>query len=57
MIPNLVTGVLSPVSKPTVTGGTLYTSGGFNYRKFTANGTLGITGGTLVCDPLDNHWQ
>ena len=37
---------------PTVTGGTLYTSGGFNYRVFTGNGTLGISGGTLSCDVL-----
>jgi hypothetical protein len=37
---------------PTVTGGTLYTSGGFNYRVFTGNGTLGVTGGTLTCDVL-----
>ena len=37
---------------PTVTGGTLYTSGGYNYRVFTSNGTLGITGGTLSCDIL-----
>ena len=35
-----------------VTGGTLTTSGGYNYRTFTANGTLGVSNGTLICDVL-----
>ena len=35
-----------------VTGGTLFTSGGFNYRLFTGNGTLTVTGGTLTADIL-----
>lgn len=30
----------------TVTGGTLYTAGGYNYRVFTSNGTLTVSGGT-----------
>jgi len=37
---------------PTVTGGTLVTSGGYNYRIFTSNGTLGISGGTLSAEVL-----
>ena len=37
---------------PTVTGGTLYTSGGYNYRVFTGNGTLTVSGGTLTADVL-----
>ena len=41
-----------PISTPVVTGGTLFTSGGFNYRVFTANGTLTVTSGTLTCDVL-----
>lgn len=32
----------------TVTGGTLYTVGGYNYRVFTSSGTLTVTGGTLT---------
>ena len=40
------------VRGPIVTGGTLFTSGGYNYRLFTASGTLGISGGTLSCDVL-----
>ena len=35
-----------------VTGGTLYTSGGFNYRVFTGNGTLGVSDSTLIADAL-----
>ena len=55
MIGNLTAGSLSgafvpPV--PVVTGGTLYTSGGYNYRVFTANGTLGVADATLNCDIL-----
>ena len=34
----------------TVSGGTLFTSGGYNYRTFTAGGTLTVSGGTLACD-------
>lgn len=37
---------------PTVTGGTLYTDSTYNYRKFTGNGTLTVSGGTLSCDIL-----
>ena len=40
---NCVSGVLAPNVKPDATGGTLYTSGGYNYRVFTANGTLTVT--------------
>ncbi len=49
-----ILGILTQPSAPSlvVTGGTLYTSGGFNYRVFTGNGTLGVTGGTLVADIL-----
>ena len=42
----------SPPPPVTVTGGTLYTSGGYNYRVFTGNGTLGVSAGTLSCDIL-----
>ena len=57
MIGNLITslggeGAAPPPPTPTVTGGTLYTSGGYNYRVFTSNGTLGVSGGTLSCDIL-----
>ena len=44
--------IASSGGKPVVTGGTLYTSGGYNYRVFTASGTLGVTGGTLIADVL-----
>lgn len=37
---------------PTITGGTLVTSGGYNYRIFTSNGTLGITNGPQTFDIL-----
>lgn len=37
---------------PTVTGGALVTSGGYNYRIFTSNGTLGITNGPETFDIL-----
>ncbi len=37
---------------PTVTGGSLFTSGGYNYRAFYGSGTLGISGGDLTCDVL-----
>ena len=42
----------APLPPVVVTGGTLYTSGGYNYRVFTGNGTLGVSGGTLSCDIL-----
>ena len=46
-------GITASALRPvTVTGGTLYTDGSFNYRVFTGNGTLGITGGNLVCDVM-----
>ena len=35
-----------------VTGGTLFVSGGFNYRLFTGNGTLGVAGGSITADIL-----
>jgi len=34
----------------TATGGTLYTVGGFNYRVFTGNGTLTVSGNVLAAD-------
>jgi len=37
---------------PQVTGGTLYTSGGYNYRVFTSNGTLAVSNGTITADIL-----
>ena len=42
---------VTPIA-PTVTGGTLVTSGGYNYRIFTSNGTLGITNGPQTLDVL-----
>jgi len=49
-----ILGILASANKPKaeVTGGTLYTSGGYNYRVFTANGTLGVTKAALTCDIL-----
>ena len=44
--------VASSQSILTVTGGTLYSSGGYNYRVFTSNGTLGIADGNAVMDFL-----
>ena len=38
--------------KPVVTGGTLTSDATYYYRTFAANGTLGITVGSLVCDYL-----
>ena len=53
MIGNIIAGTyLGAFSGPTVTGGTLYTSGGYNYRVFTSNGTLSVSGGTLTADVL-----
>ena len=40
------------VPSPVVTGGTLYTSGSFNYRVFSANGTLGVSVAPLTADIL-----
>jgi hypothetical protein len=37
---------------PVVTGGTLYTSGGYNYRVFTSSGALEVTNATLTADIL-----
>ena len=53
MIGNIVAGItgLKPPAG-VVTGGTLVTSGGFNYRTFTANGTLGITVAPVTFDIL-----
>ena len=45
MIGNMITSLTDVPAVLAVTGGTLYTSGGFNYRVFTANGTLGVSGG------------
>ena len=50
-----ILGILTQPSGPppvTVTGGTLFTDASFNYRLFTANGTLGVSGGTLTADVL-----
>ena len=54
MIGAITTAIQNPVVPVavTVTGGTLYTSGSYNYRLFTANGTLGVSGGTLTYDCL-----
>jgi hypothetical protein len=53
MIGNAVASIFAPpFSAPIVTGGTLFTSGGFNYRVFTGNGTLGVSGSTLTADIL-----
>ena len=54
MIGAITTAIQNPVAPVvvTVTGGTLYTSGSYNYRLFTANGTLGVSGGTLTYDCL-----
>lgn len=53
MIGNIVASIFGvPLPPVTVTGGTLFTSGGFNYRLFTGNGTLGVSGGTLTADIL-----
>ena len=35
----------SQITGATVTGGTLYTGGGYNYRVFTGNGTFGVADG------------
>jgi hypothetical protein len=40
------------VAGPTVTGGTPYSSGGYNYRVFTANGSLVVSGGSITADIL-----
>jgi len=49
----LIAGVIASSVKPLeITGGTLYTSGGYNYRVFTSSGTLGVSGGTLTADIL-----
>ena len=53
MIGNIIAGLNpTPPLLPVVTGGTLYTSGGYNYRVFTSNGTLGISNNSLSCDVL-----
>ena len=52
MIGNIVAGLLDVKVPPVVTGGTLYTSGGFNYRVFTGNGTLGVSNTALTADIL-----
>ena len=50
---NTITSIHGPAfTQPIVTGGTFYTSGGYNYRVFTGNGTLGITGGSVTFDIL-----
>lgn len=41
---------VTPVSKPTVTGGTLTSDATYYYRTFTGNGTLTVSGGTLTAD-------
>ena len=53
MISNVISGLLAPTTPAiTVTGGTLYTSGGYNYRVFTANGNLVVSGGSITADIL-----
>ena len=52
MIGNIVTGIHAGFLPPVVTGGTLFTSGGFNYRVFTSSGTLGVSGGSISADIL-----
>ena len=39
-------------SLPVVAGGTLYSDATYYYRKFTANGTLAVTGGNVTMDVL-----
>ena len=41
-----------PGVAPTVTGGTVTTSGGYTIHTFTSSGTLEVSGGTLVADVL-----
>jgi hypothetical protein len=43
---------VTPVAKPVVTGGTLYSDSTYYYRKFTANGTLSVSGAALTADCL-----
>lgn len=52
MLNNLCAVLGFPPSGLTVTGGTLFTSGGYNYRLFTGNGTLTVTGGSITGDVL-----
>lgn len=53
MIGNILSGLISVTSTaPVVTGGTLYTSGGYNYRLFTSNGTLTVSNSTLIAEVL-----
>jgi hypothetical protein len=52
MIANTIAGILAPAQGAVVTGGTLYTSGGFNYRVFTGNGSLVVSGGSISADVL-----
>ena len=42
---------VTPLS-PSLTGGTLVTSGGYKYRIFTSNGTLAVTNGPATVDVL-----
>ena len=54
MIGAITAGVFSVGAPPVavVTGGTLYTSGGYNYRVFTGNGTLTVSGAAITADIL-----
>ena len=49
-----ILGILasSKLVKPVVTGGTLTSDATYFYRTFLANGTLGITGGSLTYDTI-----
>jgi hypothetical protein len=43
----------TPTAQAIVSGGTVTTPGdGYTYRTFTSNGTLGVTGASLICDVL-----
>ena len=54
MIGTIVAANNAPTTPPApvVTGGTLYTGGGYNYRVFTADGTLGVSTAALTADVL-----
>jgi hypothetical protein len=54
MIGAITAGLFNPTvpPKPVLTGGTLTSDATYFYRTFTANGTLGVTNGTINCDIL-----
>ena len=47
-VPSSASNSVTPYVLPTVTGGTLYSDATYYYRKFTSNGTLGISGNSLA---------